>query len=110
MVLDARIATEAELEQMENSHVRSMYKRVPFVYAHGKLEDDLGTDIVYLFTGDYHLRNGLIAYTQKGKPVRFHLYKHPRTFELTGVVTYSCEDKEAYQFGKRLVEEKPERF
>lgn len=110
MVLDARIATEAQLQQMVNNSVRKMYKRVPFVYAHGQLEEDLGTDIIYLFEGDYHLRNGLVAYTTNLEPVCFHLYKHPRTLELTGIVTYCRKDKESYEFGKKLVEARPDRF
>lgn len=108
-MLDARVLTEDEL-QHESSAIQKMYKRVPFVYAHGKLEDDLGANVIYLFLGDNRLCNGLVAYTSKRKPVRFHLYKHPRTLELTGVVTYSCEDRDAYEYGKRLVEEKPEKF
>lgn len=108
-MLDARILTEYEL-QHESSAIQKMYKRVPFVYAHGKLEDDLGTDVFYMFLGDNRLCNGLRAYRPNGKPVRFHLYKHPRTLELTGIVTYSCEDRESYEYGKRLVEERPERF
>ena len=38
-MLDARIRTERELE-MENPSIRTMYHRVPFVYAHGELEND----------------------------------------------------------------------
>lgn len=108
-MLDARIRTENELQQ-ESSAIQKMYKRVPFVYAHGKLKDDLGTDIVYLFLGDNKLCNRLVAYTSNMEPVMFHLYKHPRTFELVGVVTYCCDDKEAYEYGKKLVEDKPEKF
>ena len=109
-MLDARIYTQSQLEDIKSPAIAKMYKRVPFVYAHGKLEEDLGSDIIYLFLGDNKFCNGLVAYTADRKPVRFHLYKHPRTFELTGIVTYSSEDKEAYEYGKRLVEEKPERF
>lgn len=107
-MLDAKICTAEQMNEL--GHVGTFYKRVPYVYAHGKLADDLGTDIVYLFKGDNNYCNGLRAYTQQGKPVRFHLYRHPRTFELVGIVTYSCEDQESYDYGKRLVEERPERF
>ena len=109
-MLDARIISEGQYDRLENDHIRSFYKRVPFVYAHGKLEDDFGTDIFYLFLGEYHLNDRLIAYTDEGKPVCFHLYKHPRTFEKVGIVTYSCDDKEAYQYGRKLVQSKPDRF
>lgn len=109
--MDARICSEYELQGMDRHAREVMYQRVPFVYAHGKLESDMGTDIIYLCKGDYGLRNGLVAYTQDNRAVRFHLYRHPRTFELTGIVTY-CDgsDKEAYEYGKRLVEERPDRF
>lgn len=108
-MLDARIATKEQMEHLPSA-IMKMYKRPGYVYAHGKLEDDLGTDIIYLFLGDQKLCNGMIDYTQDYKPVCFHLYKHPRTLELTGVVTYSNEDKEAYQYGKMLVEKRPESF
>ena len=108
-MLDARIRTERELE-MENPSIRTMYHRVPFVYAHGELENDLGTDIIYLFLGDNHLCNGLIAYTMRGEPVRFHLYRHPETLECTGIVTYASRDEESYRYGERLVQERPKRF
>lgn len=109
-MLDARICSEEQLEKMDSHAIKTMYKRPGYVYAHGKLEADLGTDIIYLFLGDQKLCNGLIAYTQDWKPVCFHLYKHPRTLELTGIVTYSCDDEESYRYGKRLVDERPERF
>ena len=109
-MLDARICSAEQLEKMDSHAVAKMYKRPGYVYAHGKLEKDLGTDIIYLFLGDYKLCNGLIGYTQDYKPVCFHLYKHPRTLELTGIVTYSSEDIESYRYGKKLVEERPYRF
>ena len=108
-MLDARIATERQLENMPSA-IRKMYKRISFVYAHGRLETDFGTDIFYIFKGDSNICNGLIAYTQDNKPVKFYLYKHPRTFELTGIVTYCNEDKEANEYGRHLVELKPQKF
>lgn len=98
MVHDARVYGDGEYG-----------KRVPYVYAHGKLEDDLGTDLVNLYEGDYHLNNGLVAYTLDGKPVIFFLYKHPTFGHLTGIVCYT-DDKEACAYGKRLVESKPKIF
>lgn len=109
MLLDAEILSEEQLNELDNSAIRNMYHRIPFVYAHGKLEEDLGTDIIYLFLGSYHLNNGLIAYTSDFKPVKFHLYRHPRTFELTGIVAY-ISDRESSLYGAKLVIERPERF
>ena len=108
-MIDARITTEEGLAK-KPAGIRPLYKFVSFVYAHGKLQDDLGTDLIYLMLGDQKFCDGLIAYTDEWKPVRFHLYKNPRNFETTGVVTYSCEDKEAYDYGRQLVKNKPTRF
>ena len=108
-MMDAKILTASEVEKIENSAIRRMYKEVPFVYAHGQLAEDMGTDVVYLLKGDNNLCNGLRAYWH-GEPVRFHLYRHPKFGHLTGVVTYSMKDSVAYNFGRRLVEIKPATF
>ena len=105
-MLDARVKTEKELEE-ENPTIRKMYKRIPFVYAHGELEEDWGTDILYLFLGNNVLCNGLVAYTKNGEPVRFHLYRHPETLQLTGIVTYASRDKESYEYGEKIIKERP---
>jgi len=111
-MLDPRITTEQGLEEMSVG-IRNTFHRVHFVYAHGKLADDLGTDIIYLQLFEQRLHDGLIAYTDNWKPVRFHLYKHPRTLELVGIVTYcnsEDKDKEAYDYGRKLVKQKPDKF
>lgn len=108
-MMDARILTASEVEKIENSAIRRMYKEVPFVYSHGQLAEDMGTDVVYLFKGDNNLCNGLRAYWH-GEPVRFHLYRHPKFGHLTGVVTYSMKDSDGYNFGKELVALKPNTF
>lgn len=109
-MLDPRITTEQGLEK-KSAGIRNTYHRIPFVYAHGKLADDLGSDIIHLQLFERRLHDGLVAYTDDCKPVRFHLYKHPRTFELVGIVTYcNGEDKEAYDYGRKLVEQKPDKF
>ena len=107
--MDARVLTDPEVEKIENSAIRRMYKRIPYVYAHGQLAKDMGTDVVYLFKGDNNLCNGMAAYWH-GEPVRFHIYRHPKYGHLTGVITYSMKDSWAYNFGKRLVELKPATF
>ena len=108
-MMDAKILTASEVEQIENSAIRRMYKEVPFVFAHAQLAEDMGTDKFYLFKGDNNLYNGLRAYWH-GEPVRFHLYRHPKFGYLTGVVTYSMKDSEGYNFGKELVALKPNTF
>ena len=109
-MLDPRITTEHGLEE-KSIGVRNTYHRTPFIYAHGKLADDIGSDIIYLQLFEQRLHDGLVAYTDNWKPVRFHLYKHPRTFELVGIVTYcNGEDMDAYNYGRKLVEQKPDKF
>lgn len=118
-MLDPKIISQEQYDEMlqhpedGSAHMATRYKRIPFVYAHGKLQDDLGSDLFYLFLPmEWELCDGLRAYVRSsGKPVRFFLYKHPRTFELTGVVVY-CDgsDSEAYAYGRSLVENKPDRF
>lgn len=104
MVHDARIISDQEFME---SPTRA-YERPGFIYAHGKLEDDMHTDLFYLYLGDYHLQDGLVAY-YKDKPVRFFLYRHPDMLRLTGIVAY-CDDKEACLYGQNLVKERPDRF
>ena len=48
-MMDAKILTASEVEQIENSAIRRMYKEVPFVFAHAQLAEDMGTDKFYLF-------------------------------------------------------------
>lgn len=108
-MMDAKILTASEVEKIENSAIRRMYQRIPYVYAHGQLAEDMGTDVVYLFKGNNNLCNGLRAYWH-GEPVRFHLYRHPKFGHLTGVVTYSMKDSDGYNFGKELVALKPNTF
>ena len=108
-MMDAKILTASEVEKIENSAIRRMYKPVHFIYAHGQLAEDMGTDVVYLFQGDNRLCNGMRAYWN-GEPVSFHLYRHPKFGHLTGVVTYSMKDSGSYEFGRRLVEIKPSTF
>lgn len=105
-------------------HNAQFFKRVSWVYAHGKLEEDMQSDIIYLYNFENNvmgmmgkLRNGFVAYYNKvntdgtvtPKPVRFFLYKNPKFGHLQGIVTY-CDDIEAYKYGNMLVEMKPERF
>lgn len=58
-MMDAKILTASEVEAIENSAIRSMYKRIPYVYTHGQLAEDMCTDVVYLFKGDNNMCNGL---------------------------------------------------
>ena len=82
--------------------------RIPWVYAHGKLEDDLHTGD--LFCTDLNgevVENGMRA-TYNGKLVVFHLYRN-RFGQLTGVATYA-DDEEACAYGRNLVATKPDMF
>lgn len=108
--MDAKILTASEVEAIDNSAIRRMYQQVPFVYAHGQLAEDMGTDKVYMFKGfENRLCNGMRAYWHCDAVV-FHLYRHPNFGHITGVVTYSMKDSDAYNFGKELVKTKPITF
>lgn len=43
-MMDAKILTASEVEAIENSAIQRMYKRIPYVYAHGQLAEDMGTN------------------------------------------------------------------
>ena len=85
--------------------------RIPWVYAHGKLEDDLKTDLFDVDLNGESVRDGLKAlYKDKDgvKEVVFHLYRNDFG-QLTGIATYA-DDEEAYAYGRKLVAEKPHIF
>ena len=82
-------------------------KRIPWVYAHGKLEDDLKTDLFDVDLNGESVRDGLKA-LYHGKVVVFHLYRNMHGL-LTGIATYA-DDKEAFAYGRELVATKPSIF
>lgn len=79
-------------------------ERVAWVYAHGKLEDDMCHDCFYADNAD--VKNGDKA-VYKGKEVVFHLY--PLRGRLTGIACYT-DDQEAMTYGQSLVKEQPQLF
>ena len=82
-------------------------KFLSYIYAHGILEDDLGTDIVSANLNGAELKNGLTG-TYNGKDVIFYIYMSDFG-HTTGVVVYK-DDEEANEYGKKLVEAKPHTF
>ena len=101
--MDARIIGERELEELRESKsgMYNLYKRVPWVYAHGRLEDDMGTDLVYLLS-TMQPRDRFKAY-YKDKCVMFHMYRNRRNYEWCGLVTYA-DDIKAYAFAREVVD------
>lgn len=86
-------------------------QRIPWVYAHGELEDDLKTDLFDVDLNGESVRDGLKAlYENKDgvKEVVFHLYRNGFG-QLTGIATYA-DDAEACAYGRKLVAERPLTF
>ena len=85
------------------------YERPAWVYAHGLLENDLKTDLIFVDLKGKTLADRLEAECN-GKKVVFHLYKS-RFGMLTGAVTYDyAADEEAYAYGRDLVRRRPDTF
>ena len=83
------------------------FKSPGFVYAHGKLEDDLKTDLFVIDLKGHSLKDGLRA-RYNGKNVVLHLYTND-IGQLTGVATY-VDDEDAFNYGRNLVVTKPRLF
>ena len=90
-----------------NEEERKSFVRPGFIYAHGKLDDDMKTDVFNINIDDKDVVDGLKA-EYNGKECVFHLYQG-HFGHLTGIVTYS-DDEEACDYGRKLKEEKPVTF
>lgn len=82
-------------------------QRIPWVYAHGRFEKDLGIDIFDVDRNGEVVRDGMKA-LYHDKVVVFHLYRNADG-QLTGIATYA-DDEEACAYGRSLVAKKPELF
>ena len=83
-------------------------RRIHWVYAHGRLEKDMNTDLFSVNLNGATVEDGMKA-TYKGKPVVLHLFRDRSHGMLTGIATYE-DDIEACTYGRSLVKERPSVF